>query len=72
MSKHVISKSSQVARKEQKVVQDVQEDAGPTTTLPEVTWGCLVSSSVVIELSRESYVFGNQESNEDVRLFILY
>ncbi len=62
MSKHVISKNSQVTHKEQKFVH---EETGLVAPL-KVIWGCLVSSLGTIELYKGSHVLGSGESKEDV------
>jgi len=63
MSKRVISKSSKCSRKEKKITQ---EDTSPIVAPIEVTWGCLISSSDIIEFSKESHILGHRESDGNV------
>ena len=67
MSKRVISEKYQTARKERKVAQN---ETSPVLAPLGVTWGCLISSSHMIELFRKKHVLGNNETDGAVCTFI--
>jgi len=67
MSKRVIIKSSQTSRKK----KIIQENTSPIVAPLKVIWGCLISSSDIIEFSKESHILGNRESDGDVCEFYI-
>jgi len=70
MLKRVISEKYQTSRKEKKTIQEETSPTVTTATPLEATWGCLLSSSSMIELFRKKHVLGNKESDGDVCEFI--
>ena len=59
--------------KVQRLSKETGETSSTTSVLPlKITWGCLISSSGVIELFKQSHVLGNQESNDQVNLLFFF
>jgi len=55
--------------KVQRLSRETGETSSTTSVLPlKIIWGCLISSSGVIELFKRNHVLGNQESNDQVKL----
>ena len=69
MLKRVISEKYQTSRKEKKIIQ---EETSPIVVPLGVTWGCLISSSDMVELFRKKHILGNKDSDGDVFIFIFY